>query len=65
MLEWSFVVLISATVAAAYGYTGTVSTSTYIAKLIFFVFLMLFMFLIILSLFSTAPPVPEHSKLPL
>lgn len=30
-----------------------------------FRFLMLFMFLIILSLFSTAPPVPEHSKLPL
>ncbi len=63
MIIWAFVSLILATIVAIYGYRGTVSTSTYIAKLFFFVFFFIFISLVIMSLFSTAPPPPDTSML--
>lgn len=66
MLEWAFVVLIIAAITAAYGYTRSASTSSYIAKLLFYSFLFVFLLLVIFSLFSTAPPPSsDNSKLPL
>jgi uncharacterized membrane protein YtjA (UPF0391 family) len=43
MLGWSLTFLIIALVAAVFGFTGVAAAATDIAKLIFFVFLILFL----------------------
>jgi uncharacterized membrane protein YtjA (UPF0391 family) len=42
MLRWALLFLVVALVAALFGFTGVAGTSIYAAKILFFVFLVLF-----------------------
>lgn len=42
MLQWALVFLVVAIAAGIFGFTGVEGTATYIAKILFFVFLVLF-----------------------
>jgi len=53
LIRWAFVFLAIALVAAIFGFTGIAATAVEIAKTLFFVFLVLFLTLLILGLFST------------
>ncbi|MBA3536474.1 MAG: DUF1328 domain-containing protein [Tatlockia sp.] len=55
MFRWSFVFLILAIIAAVFGYQKQASTFTYIAKLLFFVFLFAFLAYLVLCIFNTTP----------
>lgn len=54
MIGWTITFLILALVAALFGFTSIVGTSLWIAKVIFFVFLVLF---ILSFFFGRKPPV--------
>lgn len=47
MLKWSVVFLIIAIVAALFGFTGIAAGAAYIAKVIFFIFIVLWLLAII------------------
>lgn len=53
MLSWAVTFLIIALVAAVFGFTGIAGTAVWIAKLLFVVFLILF---IVALLFKRRPP---------
>lgn len=64
MFGWAFIFFIIAVIAAVFGYRGSPSTSTYIAKLIFYFSLIVFIALIFGGIFSSAPPPPDNPPLP-
>ena len=58
MYGWSFIFLILAVIAAIFGYPKPSTTFNYIAKLLFYVFLFVFMAFVIAGFFSSIPPQP-------
>jgi uncharacterized membrane protein YtjA (UPF0391 family) len=50
LLGWALVFLVVALIAAAFGFTGIAATSAGIAKILFFIFLILFVVLLISAL---------------
>ncbi|KGP63936.1 hypothetical protein EP47_08490 [Legionella norrlandica] len=63
MLIGAFICLVIAIIAGIHWYKGPQSTSTLIAKIIFYVFLVLFFVLLYAALFSTLPPPPKDDTL--
>lgn len=55
MLTWAFLFLVVAIVAAIFGFGGIAATSAGIAKILFFVFLALFVISLVMS-FAAARP---------
>jgi uncharacterized membrane protein YtjA (UPF0391 family) len=49
MLRWAFIFLVIALVAALFGFTTLAGTSIEIAKILFFVFLVLFVILLVMG----------------
>lgn len=64
MLGWKLFILIIAIVSAFWGFRGDKSTTTQIAKLMFYVSIILFFVLLFMALFSTTPA-PSASPLPI
>ena len=59
MLTWAIIFLIIAIVAALLGFRDVAGLATQIAKLLFFVFIILFLISLIYALFyHTPPPTP-------
>lgn len=59
MLRFALVFLVVALIAALLGFTGIAGESMYIAKILFFIFLILFVVSLIYSLVSgKSPPSP-------
>jgi len=59
MLSWALTFLVIALIAALLGFTGVAGTAVGIAKLLFWVFVVLFLVSIVASLVrGKSPPVP-------
>ncbi|HET6468738.1 MAG TPA: DUF1328 domain-containing protein [Geminicoccaceae bacterium] len=58
MLYWSLVFLVIALVAAVFGFTGIADTSAGISKILFMVFLALFVISLIIGLMTGTSPTP-------
>lgn len=56
MLYWAAAFFIIALIAALFGFSGIAVASVGIAKIIFFVFLVLFLISLLLALFNRKPP---------
>lgn len=56
MLYWAAAFFIIALIAALFGFSGIAVASVGIAKIIFFIFLILFMISLVLALFNRKPP---------
>ena len=56
MLYWAAAFFILALIAALFGFSGIAIASVGIAKIIFFVFLVLFLLSLVLALFNRKPP---------
>lgn len=56
MLYWAAAFFIIALIAALFGFSGIAVASVGIAKIIFFVFLVLFLISLVLALFNRRPP---------
>lgn len=56
MLYWAAAFFIIALIAALFGFSGIAVASVGIAKIIFFVFLVLFLISLVLALFNRKPP---------
>jgi uncharacterized membrane protein YtjA (UPF0391 family) len=52
MLRWALAFLVLALIAAVLGFTGIAGESMYIAKVLFFVFIVLFLIGLVYSLFT-------------
>jgi uncharacterized membrane protein YtjA (UPF0391 family) len=52
MLRWALAFLVLALIAAVLGFTGIAGESIYIAKVLFFVFIVLFLIGLVYSLFT-------------
>ena len=50
MLRWALAFLVIAIIAAVFGFTDIAGTSAYIAKILFFVFLILFVVSLVMHL---------------
>jgi uncharacterized membrane protein YtjA (UPF0391 family) len=59
MLRWTLVFLVVALVAAALGFGGIAADSAYIARILFFIFLVLFLVSLLMGGFGgRRPPMP-------
>jgi uncharacterized membrane protein YtjA (UPF0391 family) len=56
MLRWALLFLVVAIIAAIFGFSGVAADSAWIAKILFFVFIVLFVLSLIVGR-GTAPPV--------
>lgn len=56
MLRWAFLFLVLAIVAGILGFTGAAGDSTYIAKVLLFVFLAVFLVSLVYSFFTKGRP---------
>lgn len=56
MLYWAAAFFIIALIAALFGFSGIAVASVGIAKIIFFIFLVLFFISLVLALFNRKPP---------
>jgi uncharacterized membrane protein YtjA (UPF0391 family) len=56
MLRWAIVFLVLALVAGLLGFTGIAGQSMYFAKILFFVFLVVFLVGLVFSLITGRPP---------
>jgi uncharacterized membrane protein YtjA (UPF0391 family) len=56
MLRWAILFLIVAIIAAVFGFGGIAAAATDIARLLFVVFLVLFVITLLMGWRSTAPP---------
>ncbi len=52
MLKWALIFLVVALIAAAFGFTGIAAGAASIAKVLFFLFVAIFVVLLLLGLFS-------------
>jgi uncharacterized membrane protein YtjA (UPF0391 family) len=58
MLAWAVTFLVIALVAALFGFRGVAGVAVDIAKILFFVFIILFVISLVYSLFYYTPPAP-------
>ncbi|HLS69061.1 MAG TPA: DUF1328 domain-containing protein [Kiloniellales bacterium] len=58
MLYYALIFLVVALIAAAFGFGGIASTAAGIAKILFFVFLVLFLITFIGNLVAAGPQIP-------
>lgn len=58
MLTWAFVFFGIALIAALFGFTGIAIAADGIAKILFFIFLVVFVVTLLLGLFGMQPPAP-------
>ncbi len=58
MLRWALIFFVVAIIAAAFGFTGIAAGMTEIAKILFFLFLILFVVSLIFGLVRGRPPGP-------
>jgi uncharacterized membrane protein YtjA (UPF0391 family) len=56
MLRWAILFLIVAIIAAVFGFGGIAAAATDVARLLFVVFLALFVIALVMGRRSTAPP---------
>ena len=56
MLYWAAAFFVIALIAALFGFSGIAVASVGIAKIIFFIFLVLFLISLVLALFNRKPP---------
>jgi uncharacterized membrane protein YtjA (UPF0391 family) len=52
MLRWAFIFLVVALIAAAFGFTGIAAGAAGIAKVLFFLFVAIFVVMLLLGLFA-------------
>jgi len=52
MLKWSFIFLIISLIAAAFGFGGIATDAAEIAKILFFIFLVIFLVTLVLGLMA-------------
>ncbi len=52
MLKWALIFLVVALIAAAFGFTGIAAGAASLAKVLFFLFVAIFVVLLLLGLFS-------------
>ncbi len=52
MLRWSLIFLVIGLVAAAFGFTGIAGTSIEIAKILFYIFIVIFLVLLVMGLLA-------------
>ncbi|PJD95467.1 MAG: DUF1328 domain-containing protein [Legionella sp.] len=52
MLHWALIFLIIGLIAGAFGFRNVSSTATYISKVLFFLFIVLFIVLLVTSFFQ-------------
>lgn len=57
MLYWAVVFLVVAIIAGIFGFTGIAGTSIWLAKVLFFVFIVLFIISLIFGRRTPTPPV--------
>jgi len=57
MLYWAVVFLVVAIIAGIFGFTGIAGTSIWIAKILFFVFIILFVISLLFGRRTPTPPV--------
>jgi uncharacterized membrane protein YtjA (UPF0391 family) len=57
MLYWAVVFLVVAIIAGIFGFTGLAGTSIWIAKVLFFVFIILFVISLLFGRRTPTPPV--------
>ncbi len=57
MLYWAIVFLVVAIIAGIFGFTGIAGTSIWIAKVLFFVFIILFVISLLFGRRTPTPPV--------
>ncbi len=57
MLRWAFIFLAVALVAALFGFTGIAVTAVSIARVLFFVFMVLFVVALVMGFFRRPPRV--------
>lgn len=59
MLRWALAFLVFALIAALFGFTGLAGTSAYVAQVLAFIFVVMFLFSLIFgSLRGNGPPAP-------
>ncbi|HVT89289.1 MAG TPA: DUF1328 domain-containing protein [Tepidisphaeraceae bacterium] len=58
MLYWTLIFLVIALIAAAFGFTGVAENSMGIARVLFAIFLILFVISLAFQLFRGGPPSP-------
>lgn len=59
MLSWALIFLVVAIIAGAFGFRGVASTATGIAKVLFFLFIILFVVLLLMNILGIgATPLP-------
>lgn len=56
MLRWAFAFFIVAIIAAIFGFTGIAAGAVEIARVLFFLFIVLFMVSLMIGLFRGKPP---------
>lgn len=56
MLRWALIFLLISLVAAAFGYTDLAMASAGVAKILFFIFLVIFIVLLVLGLIARRKP---------
>ncbi len=57
MLYWAIVFLVVAIIAGIFGFTGVVGASIWIAKVLFFVFIVLFIISLVIGRRTPTPPI--------
>lgn len=58
MLRWALAFLVIALIAALFGFTGIAGQSMYIARILFFIFIVIFLVSIVMSLLSGRRTLP-------
>lgn len=64
MLYWAFAFLVIALIAALFGFTGIAAGAVLIAKVLFFIFLAMFVAVLIAAIWAarSAPPQPGQER---
>ncbi|KTC77857.1 transmembrane protein [Legionella brunensis] len=65
MLGWTFVFFAIAGISAIFAFRKPAFTTTYIAKLVFYISLALFIIWLFATIMNSAPPPPRDSVLPI
>lgn len=56
LLDWALIFLVLAIIAGVFGFGGIATESAYIAKILFFIFIIVFLISFVLRLLNRKPP---------